>query len=154
MKNHSRGFTLIELLVVIAIIGLLSSVVLASLNTARSKARDARRASDMNQIKIALELYRSTNGLYPPTPVSPCPTVSTVANLSCGASDITPYIPIIPADPVQTGNNNYRYYPAADRNSYTMLIFLEKDNGARCYTGTYPGYTAWQEPTYLPCDFY
>jgi len=49
-KNTKRGFTLIELLVVIAIIGILSSVVLASLNTARVKARDAARLSDVNQM--------------------------------------------------------------------------------------------------------
>lgn len=61
----SRGFTLIELLVVIAIIGLLSSVVLASLNTARGKARDAKRLSDIHQIQLALELYYSTYGQYP-----------------------------------------------------------------------------------------
>ena len=56
-SKASRGFTLIELLVVIAIIGILSSVVLASLNSARTKARDTRRVSDMKQIQIALELY-------------------------------------------------------------------------------------------------
>ena len=60
-----RGFTLIELLVVIAIIGLLSSVVFASLNSARAKARDARRLSDLKQVQIALELYYDKYGNYP-----------------------------------------------------------------------------------------
>ncbi|HEQ78172.1 MAG TPA: prepilin-type N-terminal cleavage/methylation domain-containing protein, partial [Euryarchaeota archaeon] len=64
-NNSKKGFTLIELLVVISIIGLLSSVILASLNTARSKARDAQRISDLKQIQLALELYRDENGVYP-----------------------------------------------------------------------------------------
>ena len=62
LYKQNRGFTLIELLVVIAIIGILSSVVLASLNTARQKSRDARRISDMKQIQLALELYFDANG--------------------------------------------------------------------------------------------
>lgn len=62
-----RGFTLIELLVVIAIIGVLSSVVLASLNTARSRARDASRKAAMNQIVLALAFYYDANGSYPPS---------------------------------------------------------------------------------------
>ena len=49
MPNGRQGFTLIELLVVIAIIGILSSVVLASLNSARKKSRDARRVADIKQ---------------------------------------------------------------------------------------------------------
>jgi len=65
MKSN-RGFTLIELLVVIAIIGILSSVVLASLNSARQKSRDARRVADIKQIQLALELYADgTAGEYP-----------------------------------------------------------------------------------------
>jgi type II secretion system protein G len=67
MKTLSihRGFTLIELLVVIAIIGLLSSVVLASLNTARAKARDALRMESVRELQKAVEMYYSTTGHYP-----------------------------------------------------------------------------------------
>lgn len=64
MKTN-RGFTLIELLVVIAIIGILSSIVLASLNSARKKGRDARRVGDIKQIQLALELYYDANSNYP-----------------------------------------------------------------------------------------
>ncbi|HEY4488748.1 MAG TPA: hypothetical protein VJB97_04485 [Candidatus Paceibacterota bacterium] len=56
---------MIELLVVIAIIGILSSVVLASLNSARAKGRDSKRISDMKQLQLALELYYDTNSGYP-----------------------------------------------------------------------------------------
>ncbi|OGZ04849.1 MAG: hypothetical protein A2845_05145 [Candidatus Lloydbacteria bacterium RIFCSPHIGHO2_01_FULL_49_22] len=64
---HKRGFTLIELLVVIAIVGLLSSVILASLSTARQKARDAKRVAEMDSISKALELYYVEANSYPPT---------------------------------------------------------------------------------------
>ncbi len=56
---------MIELLVVIAIIGILASVVLASLNKARKQGRDARRVSDMKQVQLALELYFDVARRYP-----------------------------------------------------------------------------------------
>ena len=96
--GKTRGFTLIELLVVIAIIGILSSVVLASLNSARQKGRDARRISDIKQIQLALELYYDANGQYPTA-------ISTSTLVTPG------YIAALPADPV--GNTAYSYSPYA-----------------------------------------
>ena len=87
MKSYKqRGFTLIELLVVIAIIGILASIVLASLDSARKKGRDARRIADVKQIQLALELYYDANNAFPPA--------LTTANL------VTPgYISVVPSDP-------------------------------------------------------
>ncbi|MFZ4500555.1 MAG: type II secretion system protein [Minisyncoccia bacterium] len=66
-KRLSRGFTLIELLVVIAVIGILASVVMASLNSARAKARDARKIADFKNISTALQLYQDSYGYMPPS---------------------------------------------------------------------------------------
>lgn len=63
-KNRSKGFTLIELLVVIAIIGILSAVVLASLNTARSKGSDAAIQSDLSTIQTQAEIFYGTDNTY------------------------------------------------------------------------------------------
>ena len=66
-RNRNKGFTLIELLVVIAIIGILSSVVLASLNSARNKGSDAAVKADVAGIRAAAEVYYDTNSGYGPT---------------------------------------------------------------------------------------
>jgi prepilin-type N-terminal cleavage/methylation domain-containing protein len=88
MQTRERGFTLIELLVVIAIIGILSSVVLASLNSARKKGRDARRISDIKQLQLALELFYDNNSSeYPDALSQLAPT----------------YISVVPSDP-QSGS--------------------------------------------------
>lgn len=64
MQNTKRGFTLIELLVVIAIIGILSSVVLASLNTARNKGSDAAIKANLANVRAQAELVYDSAGNY------------------------------------------------------------------------------------------
>lgn len=112
--NRKQGFTLIELLVVIAIIGILSSVVLASLNTAREKARDAKRISDVKQLQLALELYFDSNGMYP---------ASTLAASTLVADG---YIAVIPTDPVGGGAYNYAWNLSAPTD-YHIGTTLEDD---------------------------
>lgn len=128
--KQSKGFTLVELLVVIAIIGLLSTLAVVSLGSARSKARDARRISDIKQIQTALELYFSDQGQYPiqalpalelGTAASDCldGTGFTTAALCAG----TIYMGKVPANfatPVTTG---YDYL--SDGSVYTIDFFLE-----------------------------
>ena len=63
--NRRKAFTLIELLVVIAIIGLLSTIVLGSLSSAREKARDAKKGEMAKQWEIAIESYYFDNNTYP-----------------------------------------------------------------------------------------
>lgn len=64
-KFYHQAFTLVELLVVIAIIGILSTLSIVGLNSARAKARDSRRLSDVREIATALEMYYSDTGVYP-----------------------------------------------------------------------------------------
>jgi type IV pilus assembly protein PilA len=62
MKNTQKGFTLIELLVVIAIIGILSSIVIASLNSARTKGKDAAIKGQLKQLQTQAEVFYDNNG--------------------------------------------------------------------------------------------
>lgn len=64
-KYNKLAFTLIELLVVIAIIGLLATISIVALSSARSKSRDMRRLSDIKQLQTAIEIYYQYNGYYP-----------------------------------------------------------------------------------------
>lgn len=124
LSKTSRGFTLIELLVVIAIIGILSSVILASLSAARMKSRDARRISDLHQLQIALAMYFDANGYYPGvyavTPSGTDATGAACTAVPCWdlngysfsgntswtvkfAADLKPYLTTLPTDPVGNG---------------------------------------------------
>lgn len=126
----NSGFTLIELLVVIAIIGLLSSVVLASLNTARAKGRDAKRLSDIRQIQIALEMYYDSNGVYPNSGGgwrSECDGI-TASNVIPGL--VPTYIPIFPSDPTMDKiNDTSCYLYRSNGTDYALLDHVITDVG-------------------------
>ena len=119
--NKAKGFTLIELLVVIAIIGLLSSVVLASLNASRGKAYDAQRFSDLRQVQIAIENYYADHGSYPDSGgnfLSLCssPWNQTTQNLVVPSIVSQGYIPSIPKGPqlnTSTVTDCYVYFGEA-----------------------------------------
>lgn len=96
--GESKGFTLIELLVVIAIIGLLSSVVLASLTSARKKGRDARRVNDLRQIQLALEFYYDKYNKYPE-----------VTDLDSSTLVSDGFIAVVPHDPSDQRDYSYAY---------------------------------------------
>jgi len=146
-KRSKNGFTLIELLVVIAIIGILASIILASLNSARVKSRDARRIADLKEIQLALELYFNSNSAYP----------TTLGALVTGGQ-----IPVIPMDPLYsitgatcrtTAGYCYAYCPSTGPTYYHLGANLEEvtnpalksakkfnSTGATCVTGsTYTG---------------
>lgn len=84
LHTQSSGFTLIELLVVISIISLLSSIVFATVNSARAKARDARKIADFRAISIALQLFFDATGRMPANNWSCAGALAPGAG-SCGA---------------------------------------------------------------------
>ena len=148
-KLSNRGFTLIELLVVISIIGLLSSVVLASVNSARAKARDAYRRSSLQQLRNAVELrFASKTAIMDDYPVSAgfftnaCHGGLGGPPAGCGtvANRLAPeYIPVIPDDPLNSGNNRFMYYrknqaggpcTGSDGTKYSFYATLENPSAS------------------------
>ena len=100
MKKH-QGFTLIELLVAITIIAVLTVVGAVSYAPINKRSRDARRKNDIQEVRRALELYRTEVGYYPNANSGAWGLTTTLE-----ASLVPTYAPSLPADP---GANAYRY---------------------------------------------
>jgi general secretion pathway protein G len=141
MKNSNKGFTLIELLVVIAIIGLLSTLAVVALNSARQRSRDAKRVADIRQVQTALELGFSEVQRYP-TAASAVPLGVSASSTSvlcnnagspvwqanqtgCTAGGV--YMGLVPSNPTPNGAA-YMYTSAAGA-TYSITFTLEGTTG-------------------------
>ncbi len=121
---NKKGFTLIELLIVVAIIGLLSTLAVVSLGSARVKARDSKRLADLKQLQTALELYYTDQNAYPPAPAvalgtgaASCLNATGFGNTGCSS----PYMGAVPADPKSPAVYTY----TAASSSYSISATLE-----------------------------
>jgi general secretion pathway protein G len=118
MKNK-KGFTLVELLVVMTIIMVLTVVGMINYGNANKKSRDAKRKSDLESVRVALEMYRQDNGSYP-------------ADEDVLVDD---YIKELPEDP-QFPTKSYTY--VISDYEYTLSADLEIPEGENPYTVTNP----------------
>lgn len=123
-----RGFTLIELLIVIAIIAILTGIITSSLVPAKSRARDAKRISDLGQLQLALGLYFDRCKEYPnslaTTASNGCPSGVTLASYIST-------IPKPPTGPLAQSNYGYNYYTLNTKVAdYVLSIKLENPNEA------------------------
>ena len=141
IKNN-RGFTLIELLVVIAIIGLLSSIVLVSLNSARMKARDARKIADFKNIQTALYMFYDQFGRMPNNyhPGYGACEGSTYYNQSMQELVSAGFLGIIPKSP---GGGGYCYYNYGAGNSIGAIMVTGLEAAPDTTTGIPPSCRPW-----------
>ena len=127
MKSK-KGFSLIEILVVVTIIGVLAAGGAVSYTTVSRNARNAKRKADLEQIRAALEMFRSNsvNSTYP---------VYTGGNCTGLPPSIDPYLPVIPTDPKTAS----RYYCNVTTTNYTLGAVQEGQTnpcGVSCQSGS------------------
>lgn len=137
LGNRTKGFTVTELLVVVAVIGVLSAVVFASISQTRQNARNKQRTASLEQVELALEVYKQAYGSYPLScggsgtmgksfGTGACPT-----NYIAGMSSIIG----LPLDPVTSTTGGYRYI--SNGTSYRLEAYNSVENYTVKPTDTY-----------------
>ena len=146
MFKQPRGFTLIELLIVIAIFALIANLTMISLNNAKRESRDAKRMSNINQLRSALHLYSTENLSYPAGNGIALGTDNNLILESTGWVGSNPVSPIfmysVPRDPSlinqpassaciagSTSTCDYSY--SLNGNDYIIYFYLEGSVGSQ-----------------------
>ena len=124
-----KGFTLIELLVVVSLIGVLSTLVIANLNSARERARDTQRKSDLKNIQTALRLYYNDQGVFPTKTV-----VDALWGNSWTGSGGSVYMNLVPKDPLSPASTYEYVYTYTDPDNYILKACLENKSDDKCVT--------------------
>lgn len=130
-----RGFTIIELLVVVAIIAILTAIVTSNFATSKSKARDAKRVSDIAQIQLALEMVFDKCNAYPEgitlTSAIPLDPVSGTfcKNLSGTNYFLSDFMSVVPKESA-TQLYTYAKNSTAPFVDYVLRAKLENDSSA------------------------
>lgn len=141
--NNGFGFTLVELLVVLAIIGILVTIGLTELKGVKASARDARRISDLAQIRLGLALYDDDHGQYPiPVNFGGNGPDYSYESATVAGSIFSPvnnplfpgYLSSVPVDPVNSQSLGYWYYydtneqPSVHHRNYVLCFHKEGGN--------------------------
>lgn len=126
MKKH--GFTLIEILVAATLIALLASVGIVSYSSVTKRSRDAKRKSDIEQIRTALEMYRADYSSYPPVNTTGYDTANNLSTHLVAAP--YSYMPAIPSDPKTDYHYSYKAtnVSAGSYFGYCLSAYLETED--------------------------
>ncbi len=141
-QKERVGFTLVELLITIGIIGILATVTVVSIGSARAKARDAKRLSEVKAIQTALTIYQNEKQYFPnsggatlllgTTQGSYGVLCDTDAGFQTNKDACKVYfMEHVPGDPMSKPGSvyEYKYTDSPDYQTYTIDFRLESDQG-------------------------
>ncbi len=128
-RKNTNGFTLVELIIVVSIISVLALIALTYFRGQIFKGNDAKRKSDINRIKVAVEEYEKDHNCYPPPQDVVCTN---------GGTGLKPYLDVIPCDPTTKASYLYDYQNSVCPSWYRIYTNLENKNDPSATPGIGP----------------
>ncbi len=126
---RTTGFTLVELMVVMSVVGILSSIVYANFSSSRAGARDEIRKSSLKSMQVAIELYKSQYGVYPPQGcvsavwAGPGPQPAYGCTADTYVTGLAPdFIAALPIDPRTENTNGHGFLYRSTGTDYKLMV--------------------------------